>query len=379
MGGRGRTWEAQRARRALLLLTGAVVLAGGLGGCGGGGSEKQALGPEQIVAKAKPSVVRLQGETSRGGGVETVGGSGVVIDAKKGLVLTNEHVIAGVTGLTATVLDKTDVPARIVASAPCDDLAVVELTEVPSGVRQMALGNSDALRPGAQVTALGYPESVQNPEEETVVSTTGSVSAVDISTQISPTLPNYPSLIQHQATINPGNSGGPLVNKFGELVGINTLVYSGLRGEVQNQSYAISINHVKPLLPDLEAGKSRADVGWQLAPVLLVPVSFYSDQITQGEATRYLATEGYEKNMFVLNVTPGSPVNKAAIHFGDLIQSINGTPVQTVGDVCDIVQSAAPGSALRVEGHYYYARFGTLASKFGENILWHTKFRVPSD
>jgi len=356
----------------------AGVLAVGLAACGEGGNERQVLSPEQIVAKAKPSVVRLHGETTRGAQVETVGGSGVVIDAKKGFVLTNQHVVAGVTGLTATVLDKTDVPTRVVATAPCDDLAVVQLTEVPDGVKQMPLGSSDALKPGAPVTALGYPESIQNPQEETVVSTTGSVSAVDISTSISPTLPNYPSLIQHQATINPGNSGGPLVNKYGELVGINTLVYSGLQGEIQNQSYAISMNHAKDLLPDLEAGKSRADVGWQLAPVALVPVSFYSDQLTQGQALRYLVSDDYEKNMFVLNVTPGSPVNKAAIHFGDLIKSINGTPVQTVGDVCDIVQSATPGSALRVEGHYYYARFGTLASKFGEHVLWHTKFRVPS-
>src|SRR5205085_9148340 len=104
-----------------------------VGGCGGGGSST--LSQQDLITKVKPTVVELTGKRED----QTVGGSGVVIDAKKGLVLTNEHVVAGVSALKVKVGDNaaTAGPARVLAQAPCDDLAVVQLTTVPAGRKQI--------------------------------------------------------------------------------------------------------------------------------------------------------------------------------------------------------------------------------------------------
>ncbi len=357
------------------------ALAGMLSACGGG---KEALDPQEITEQSEPSVVHLQGKQGTG----EVIGTGVVFDAEKGFVLTNAHVITGVSSLKAKVAGGSEVPARVIATAPCDDLAVVELSSVPEEVTAMPLAESDAVKPGEPVTALGYPENLASASEQSLVSTTGNVSAVDVSTSIDPSLPEYPSLIQHQATINPGNSGGPLVNQYGELVGINTLGYRGASGEVQNQSYAIAIDHVQDLLPDLRAGNSSADLGWVLAPVSYVNVQEYSRKFSQREMDQLLEFSGLDEQLFVTAVTPGSPVTKAHIHFGDLIKKINGTPVKTVGDVCDVVQSAAPGSALRVRGSYFYTQRGDQNNEFYNWLNsndpppppeWIERVRVPAE
>ena len=359
-----------------------LALAATLSACGGGG--KEALDPQEITEQSEPSVVHLQGKQ----GTAEVIGTGVVFDAEKGLVLTNAHVITGVSSLKAKVAGGTEVPARVIATAPCDDLAVVELSTVPEDVTAMPLGEAGAVKPGEPVTALGYPENLETGSEQSLVSTTGNVSAVDVSTSIDPTLPEYPSLIQHQATINPGNSGGPLVNQYGELVGINTLGYQGASGEVQDQSYAISIDHVQDLLPDLRAGNSYADLGWVLAPVSYVSVNEYSRKFNQGEMDELLEFSGLDEELFVRAVTPGSPVSKAHIHFGDLIKKINGTPVKTVADVCDVVQSAAPESALRVRGSYFYTLRGDQNDEFYKWLNssdpppppeWIENVRVPAE
>jgi len=358
-----------------------LTLAGTLSACGGG---KEALDPQEITEQSEPSVVHLQGKQGTG----EVIGTGVVFDAEEGFVLTNAHVITGVSSLKAKVAGGTEVPARVIATAPCDDLAVVELSSVPEDVTAVPLAESDAVKPGEPVTALGYPENLASASDQSLVSTTGNVSAVDVSTSIDPSLPEYPSLIQHQATINPGNSGGPLVNQYGELVGINTLGYRGASGEVQNQSYAIAIDHVQDLLPDLSAGNSYADLGWVLAPVSYVNVQEYSRKFSQREMDRLLKFSGLDEELFVRAVAPGSPVTKAHIHFGDLIKKINGTPVKTVGDVCDVVQSAAPGSALRVRGSYFYTQRGDQNDEFYKWLNssdpppapeWIERVRVPAE
>jgi S1-C subfamily serine protease len=358
-----------------------VALAGLLSACGGG---EETLDPQEITEQSESSVVHLQGKQ---GNAEVIG-TGVVFDAEKGLVLTNAHLITGVSSLKAKVAGGTEIPARVIATAPCDDLAVVELNSVPEDVTAMPIGESGELKSGETVTALGYPENLESAGEQSLVSTTGNVSSVDVSTSIDPTLPAYPSLVQHQATINPGNSGGPLVNEYGELVGINTLGYQGASGEVQDQSYAISIDHIEDLLPDLRAGRSYADLGWELAPVSFVNVKEYSRKFNQGEIEQLLEFSGLDEELFVRAVTPGSPVSKAHIHFGDLVKKINGTPVKTVGEVCDVVQSAAPGSALRVRGSYFYTQRGDQNDEFYDWLNsddpppppeWIERVRVPAE
>jgi S1-C subfamily serine protease len=345
-------------------------------GCGGGGSST--LSQQDLIAKVKPTVVELTGKQ----GQDTVGGSGVVIDAKRGLVLTNEHVIAGVSALKAKVGDNaaTAGPARVLAQAPCDDLAVVQLVNPPAGLKQIKLGTSASVKSGAPVTVLGYPASFSNPETQTVVSTNGTVSSINVAAEPDPSLPKYPSTIQHQAPVNPGNSGGPLVNAKGELIGINTLGNTQRNGRtIQGQYYAISMDRISSLLPNLEAGKSQANVGWSLAPVDQVNLTqvFSQDPDFQsarlGTAARsYLNRYGI-KGLYVLDSTTGSPAKNAKLFFGDLITSIEGTPVKSVSDVCDIVQSHGPGDKLIVRGRYLNST--STASKV-LTVPWRTQLTL---
>jgi S1-C subfamily serine protease len=169
-------------------------------------------------------VVRIQGKEG--------GGSGVVVDAERGLVLTNAHVAVGLEGTKARVGDdaSTETPARLVAAAPCDDLAVMLLVNKPQNLQAIQLGDSSGVKQGDHVTVLGYPGTFEEQrlgenvnQAQQLVATDGNVSAVNVAATPDPSLPRFASTIQHQAPVNPGNSGGPLVNDKGQLVGINTL------------------------------------------------------------------------------------------------------------------------------------------------------------
>jgi S1-C subfamily serine protease len=351
---------------------GVLATAALVAGCGGGGSST--LSQQDLITRVKPTVVELTGKR----GEETVGGSGVVVDAKRGLVLTNEHVIAGVSALKAKVGDNaaTAGPARVLAQAPCDDLAVVQLVNIPSGLQQVKIGSSANVKSGEQVTVLGYPASFSNPETQTVVSTNGTVSSTNVAAEPDPSLPKYSSTIQHQAPVNPGNSGGPLVNSKGELIGINTLGNTQQGGRaIQGQYYAISMDRIKSLLPNLEAGKSQSYVGWSLTPLGQVDLSkaFAIDSVWRS-ASRGAAVQGDLQRagatgLYVVDSDTGSAAKRANIGFGDLVASIEGTPVKKVSDVCDIVQSHGPGDKLLVRGLY-------LNSANGESQLenrWHAQ------
>jgi S1-C subfamily serine protease len=345
--------------------TALVTLAAAVSGCGGSGKSSgsksattAALTQPQLVAKVAPSVVEISGQE----GNLQVGGSGVVIDASRGLVLTNAHVVAGLASISAKVGDNasSEGPARVIATSPCDDLAVVQLIDKPTGLQALPLGSSAGVVSGQGVTALGYPASFANPTQQTVVSTTGTVSSPNVPADPSPDLPHYASTIQHQAPINPGNSGGPLVDQQGRLIGINTLGNTQQGGRaIQGQYYAISIDHIKQLLPALEAGHSQADVGWDLVPLNEVDLSQefgqdprWNDAGLGARVAQAVSKPPVSTGLYVRGAATGSPADKANLGYGDLIDHIEGTPVQTVADVCSIVQSHSPGSTLFVHGEY---------------------------
>lgn len=315
---------------------------------------QQAL--DALVAK---STVRLTGKTTFG----TVGGTGVIIDGTKGYILTNAHVVTGVAALQITFDDKTTSPGRIVAKAPCDDLAVVLVVNKPDKpLPALALGDSSKIAPGDHVTALGYPVSLQETAQEKVIATNGTVSAVDINSEFDPSLPRYVSLIQHQAPINPGNSGGPLVNDLGELIGINTLAntLSGGRA-IQGQYYAITTKHIKALLPDLEAGKSANDVGWDLTPNS-------NDAVAAVESATGQTLPSAD-GLFVLAVDSGSPADVGKIFQGDAVLSIEGVAVSSFQQVCDILASHGPGQTLTVHEASIFAAAGQYGPGFYDQTI----------
>ncbi len=296
-------------------------------------------------------------------------GSGVVIDAGQGLVLTNAHVTFGQQGLRARVGDDpgSETAAQLVAAAPCDDLAVVRLVNRPANLTSIRFGDSSRLRPGDHVTVLGYPTSFEEQrageagtQAAQLVATDGNVSAVNVAATPEPGLPRYASTIQHQAPVNPGNSGGPLVDDRGRLVGVNTL----RNLETQGQYYSISVNRVRQVLPNLVAGQSQANLGWDLVSLAEadLPAIFAADPdlAAQGGAERgqrvvdQLARQQVD-GLYVRQTERGSAVRAASIFSGNLITSIDGQPVRSQQDVCDLVLPKRPGETLQVDGYFLYS------------------------
>ncbi len=240
--------KSRLRRNTVALLAAATLAAGGIGGTvgalvagGDGATTPTAATPaattsattptdvSAVVAKVKNSVVQVNMRTANAEGI----GSGVIISAD-GRILTNNHVVSGAQELTVTLADGRTVPASVVGTDPSSDLAVIQAQGV-SGLTPVTFGNSDAVHVGDEVIAIGSPGGLQG----TV--TTGIVSALDREVNVpaeqqqqspfpyaqqgSGSTVSYHA-IQTDASINQGNSGGPLFNTAGEVIGINSAMYS---------------------------------------------------------------------------------------------------------------------------------------------------------
>jgi S1-C subfamily serine protease len=298
-----------------------------------------ALTTQQLIEKGKPSTVQINVKAvtreppTYDKGVGLFGGTGWVVDADKGLVVTNAHVVAGATSLKVKLADGTDVNARIEGESPCEDLAVLSLRPVPSGLQAATLGVSADVNPGDTVIALGYPGAFeQDFENRALQGTTGTVTAATGAGDLGDALPHYASFIQHQAPVNHGNSGGPLFNQKGEVIGVNT--FGNPSG--QGQYGAIAIDRVKAQLKSLQRRDDSSYVGWSLVP--------YS--------ARY-------PGLIVLTVDAGSPADRAKIGGRRIsgidpnsplenttLLQVNNQDVNTMSDVCDALASAREGAPL---------------------------------
>ena len=298
---------------------------------------------QDVIAGVGRGVVQITGKVGDGG----ASGTGIVLDAGKGLIATNAHVVAGMSSIEAALPDRSRVPARLVASSPCDDLAVLQITP-SSSLTTLAFAPSSGVAIGEHVMAFGFPTSFEAGETQSVKVTEGMVSAVNVVSAPDSTLPSYASTVQHQAPISPGNSGGPLVDDAGKVVGINTLGNSGERGEVQGQYYAISADEAQAVLAELREGRSRTDVGLDVRPLSAVPLE---DWYTDGADVRSdFAEAGLADALYVMDVRTGSPAEKAGLEEGDVITSLEGSPTDEVADLCGTLKSHNAGDQLRAEG-----------------------------
>ena len=259
---------------------------------------------------------------------QTVGqGSGVIVNAEKGYILTNHHVVRGASELVVTLNDKTKLKAKVVGTDALTDLAVLQVTPPKQGLKAAKLGDSAKLRPGDWVLAIGSPLGF----DHTV--TMGIISA--ISRQV-PDLSENVDFLQTDAAINPGNSGGPLVNLSGEVIGINTAIIA--TGKAQNIGFTIPSNTVKTITEQLIAeGKINR-------PYIGVALQDLSPELLKG-----LGLPENTRGVVVSTVAPHSPAERAGLQQGDVIQRINGEPVIDAKAMQQKIRSMPIGAELGLQ------------------------------
>ncbi len=250
-------------------------------------------------------------------------GTGFVID-EEGHILTTNHVVVGTEGIKVLMHDKREFSARIVGRDPMTDLAIIKI-ETGSPLTPLKLGDSGTLDVGDWVVAIGNPFGLGN----TV--TAGIVSAKYRRIGAGP----YDNFIQTDAPINPGNSGGPLLNLQGEVIGINSAIFSQ-HGANIGIGFAIPINRVKELLPQLMKG--RVIRGWMGVMV---------QTITPGLKEKLDLED--ETGALVSDLTPGSPADQAGIRRGDVIVVYDGRQIDEAPDLSYLVASTPVGKEVRVE------------------------------
>jgi S1-C subfamily serine protease len=294
-----------------------------------------------LFSKVEKSVVQVTGvDTTTPLGARL--GSGFVYD-NDGHIITNYHVAAGSRGesLQITFLDGTIYQAKLVGGDPFSDLAVLQTAEnVPSDkLIPLPIGNSTTLRVGERVVAIGNPFGLSGSMTEGIVSGLGRLLPSSEQSQTIPESPSgdnllippsptdipttfsIPDIIQTDAAINPGNSGGPLLNTRGEVVGINTAIFSNT-GVYSGVGFAVPSNTIKKVVPSIIA------VGSYQHPYLGVLGTDVTPEIAGGlglqEARGFLVT----------GITPGSPADKAGIRGGSSLTDINQGEIQQLeGDI----------------------------------------------
>ena len=245
-------------------------------------------------------------------------GSGFILSSD-GYIMTNAHVVEGASEVMVTLADKREFKAKIVGADKRTDVAVVKIDA--KGLPAVKIGDVNRLKVGEWVMAIGSPFGLEN----TV--TAGIVSAKQRDTG------DYLPFIQTDVAINPGNSGGPLINMRGEVVGINSQIYSR-SGGFMGISFAIPMDEAIRVSDQLRAtGKvSRGRIGVQIGPV----DKEVAESIGLGSATGVLVSA----------VEPDSPAAKAGLQAGDVIVQFNGTKIDKVSDLPRLVGNTKPGSKV---------------------------------
>lgn len=286
------------------------------------------VGPAVVtVVGVVPGQMTFFGPT----GDSEVSGSGVFISAD-GYLLTNNHVIEDTESVYVILADGTELPAKIVNTDPFADLAVLKVDgEVPAVA---VLGNSDALKPGETVIAIGSPlGDFKNTVTVGVISATGRSIETDSGYVME-------DLLQTDAAINQGNSGGPLVNLAGEVIGINTLI---IRGSGYNSAVAEGLGFSVPSNVAAVIAGQIIEKGYFSRPYLGVNWQAINPRI----ASRYGLPVDY--GAYVSQVQAGSPAAEGGIQEGDIITEIGGTPIDEETSYVNALFEHQPGEQVVIK------------------------------
>jgi putative serine protease PepD len=270
-------------------------------------------------------------------------GSGFIIDSS-GYILTNSHVVENAQKITVTLSGGKKLNATLVGRDPTSDLAVIK---IPSGdIDEVApLGDSDQVKVGQKAIAIGNPFGLSHTLTTGIVSATNRSIMTSDNTQID-------GLIQTDAAINPGNSGGPLLNSSGEVIGINTAIFS-LSGGYQGIGFAIPINRAKEIATELITTGRVARPWLGITPVSIAELSPYLDF-------------GIEKGVLIVQVVPGGSADLAGLRGGnrtaiigryrlpvggDIITAIDDYPISEVDDIDRVLRDKKVGQTIILRVH----------------------------
>jgi S1-C subfamily serine protease len=287
------------------------------------------------AARITPSVVNIEARQQRKRGELRGGGSGFFF-TPDGFILTNSHVVSGASELEVTLLDGSRYGATVVGDDPHTDLAVIRV----SAPNQVAaeFGNSDAIRPGQLVVAVGNPYGFQCTVTAGVVSALGRTMRAKSGRLID-------NVIQTDAALNPGNSGGPLVDSAGQVIGVNTAVILPAQGIC----FAIGINTANfvagRLIRDGRITRSYIGVAGQTVPLHRRVVRYYGLPLEQG--------------VLVMSVEKESPSEKAGLREGDIIVSYGEKDIATVDDLHRVLTEEQIGIASPIVAIRMTEKFAT--------------------
>ena len=268
-------------------------------------------------------------------------GSGVIVDADNGYILTNFHVIENADEITVALVDDRALEATVVGSDADSDIAVLQVE--PEGLEEMPLGDSEQIRVGDFVLAIGNPFRLRHTVTSGIVSGLGR-------TGINPE--GYEDFIQTDASINPGNSGGALINLRGELIGINTAIFSSSGGNI-GIGFAIPVNMAQSVMNQIISfgGVRRGLLGVNIGTVTPAIAESYELGNTSGA--------------FVTEVTSGSAAEAAGLQIGDVIVSIDGESMDGPGSLRNSIGLLRPGDTVEV-GYMRDGETRTTTATLGE-------------
>lgn len=258
-------------------------------------------------------------------------GSGVIYDAKKGYIATNNHVVQGAKEITVYLTDGRNVKGKVLGTDPATDLAVVKIDA--ENLPEAPLGDSSTIQVGEPAIAIGNPLGMELRGSVTV----GIVSALNRTVDVGD---NKYTLIQTDAAINPGNSGGALVNADGEVMGINSAKYAG--NGVEGIGFAIPINTAKPILQGLVENGAIARP--YLGVRIIDEESFKKKNVEDKNSIGI----DFHGGVYIDNMVRNGPAHKAGLRPGDIILKINGKKVSKSTEVQQAVKEAKVGETLTV-------------------------------
>jgi 2-alkenal reductase len=296
-----------------------------------------------LYEQANPGVVSIAVNVDQGGVIGQGAGSGFLID-QQGHIVTNNHVVAGAQAVTVVFFEGSQLNAEIVGLDDDSDLAVIQVESLPEGVHPLPLADSDQVRVGEWVVAIGNPFTLSNTMTIGIVSALGRT----ISSEVTPF--SIPQVIQTDAAINPGNSGGPLINLTGEVIGVNAQIATdaGVRANA-GVGFAIPSNIVRRVAPVLiDTGEyswpwlgvegGAVGLSIQQANNLESPRGAYLDNVVEGGPADEAGLRGTQSTTEIdgLDVPVG----------GDVIVEADGQPINDFDDLLNVIAFRNPGGQI---------------------------------